>query len=216
MASRRGPEMNSTKTTTPSTSSSNGTGASAPGDGKPSIWSRLVPSRVTRTQSGVSAATPRSPWWRILVGMFIFIVAAQVFEFVLLFIDSRTNRALEQAAFPKGIPLLGGMSWFVFIYLLFILALYVALLRLNILPRGRDLRREQAARTASTPAGSSRAARRRAARGTTAATAASARRTGTARGDQASDDDHESRPHDAVYERVKAAQRQRRRREARR
>lgn len=200
---------------------------------KRGFLSLLSPSRVDRTPGGTATAgaqpaRPKSMWRRLLFGMLIFIVAMQVFEYALAFIGVKFSLHLER---PMGasIPLVGGMSRFTFIFFLFMLVLYVGLLRFNVIPNGKDMRAQRAA--ASQPsapaAGTSRAARRHAARHaatTSTATASVARRTANAAKAkvQSARTKVKSAPvttagiSDDMYERVKAAQRSRRRREGKR
>lgn len=182
----------------------------------------LNPPKVDRSQTarGANGAArpgqPKGVWRRIFIGMFVFIIGAQVFEYLLLFLDQRFFKlSLEtHMVAAKSVPLLGSVNQFTFIYLLFILLLYIGLMRFNVLPSGKDLRaqRTQATTSATTSTASSsasRAARKRAAR--QAGTPAAHTTTTTGRIKSGQDGDH-----DDVYERVKAAQRLRRRREARR
>ena len=183
----------------------------------------FMPSRVNRPQAanaanganGAARPAQKGVWRRILIGMFVFIVAAQVFEYLLLFVDQKFfNLSLEKHAIASAsVPLLGGMNQFTFIYLLFILLLYIGLLRFNVLPSGKDLRNQRAqATTATTSTASStasRSARKRAARQSSATATHSTTTTSRVKSGQAGG-------HDDAYDRVKAAQRQRRRRDARR
>lgn len=222
MAQKTQRERTTTNTNTNTTSPTKK--ASAPGTAK---WrgylSLLVPPRVDRTQGGTAAngaqpARPKGIWRRLLFGMLIFIVAMQVFEYALFFVGAKFNLHLEQ---PMGasIPLVGGMSRFTFLFLLFMLVLYIGLLRFNVIPNGKEMRAQRAAAAQPpAPASTARASRRRAARHattTTTATVSAAKRTATAtkvKSMQAT----ATGISDDVYERVKAAQRLRRRREAKR
>ena len=196
---------------------------------KPSFFSRFIPSRVDRTTTTATTADakPKSPWRKLLFGLLIFIVAMQVFEYLLYFVGAKFNLNLG-ATLGKGVPIIGGMTWFTFVYLLFMLALYIGLLRFGIIPNGRALRTQRATAAAQpAPAATSRAARKRAARHaatTTATTVSTARRT-AASARVKSGQTGQTAPasatsttgiSDDVYERVKAAQRTRRRRDARR
>lgn len=178
-----------------------------------------------------TGAKPKSPWRRLLFGMLIFIVAMQVFEYVLFFIGAKFDLNLN-ASVGKSIPLIGGMSWFTFIYLLFMLVLYIGLLRFGVIPNGKTMRQQRAAAAQpAPPAAATRSARKRAARHavtTTATTVSTARRTATtarvksgqgvttASAKAATSATNAASMSDDVYERVKAAQRTRRRREAKR
>lgn len=178
----------------------------------------LNPSRVNRPQAANGAAQPaqnKGVWRKIFIGMFAFIIGAQVFEYLLLFLDQKVFKlSLEtHMVAAKTVPLLGSMNLFTFIYLLFILLLYIGLLRFNVLPSGKDLRtqRARAATTTTSTATSStsRAARKRAARQASSTAGHGATTTSRVKSGQGGD-------HDDVYDRVKAAQRLRRRRETRR
>ncbi len=179
----------------------------------------LNPSRVNRPQAANGTTRPAQPkgmWRRILVGMFVFIIGAQVFEYLLLFLDQRFFKLTLETHMvaAKSVPLLGSMNLFTFIYLLFILLLYIGLLRFNVLPSGKDLRNQRAqattATTTTSTSSASRAARKRAARQATS-TGNSHAATTTARVKSG-----QTGQHDDAYDRVKAAQRLRRRRETRR
>jgi hypothetical protein len=161
--------------------------------------------------------------------MLVFIVAAQVGEYVLFFLAGRFpqwNLIRGTVVADKNFPILGGMSRFTFLYLIFIVALYIALYRFNVFPKdpfGAKARAQQQrdaaapARTSSGTGAGTRAERRHASRHaatTTTAKAPSARQVAAqARAATPAKDPGAS---DSEYERVKAAQRQRRRRETKR
>lgn len=224
MAQKTGQERTTTNTSNSSSTTTNNavapTGGTAMGKLLAGVNTFLNPSRVNRTQTGASgngAARPtqgKGVWRRIFIGMFVFIIGAQVFEYLLLFVDQHFFKlSLEtHAVAAKSVPLLGGMNQFTFIYLLFILLLYIGLLRFNVLPSGKDLRNQRAqaaTTTTSTTTSASRSARKRAARQTSSTSAHAATTTARVKSGQVGD-------HDDAYERVKAAQRLRRRRETRR
>lgn len=229
MAQKTGQERTNTNTSSTNTSSDTTSKAVSPGgNSMTTMTNRLIsgvsgflkPSRVNTSPGGNGAAGAARPaqkgvWRRILIGMFVFIVAAQVFEYLLLFLDQKVfNLSLEKHAIaPASVPLLGGMNQFTFIYLLFILLLYIGLLRFNVLPSGKDLRNQRAqanaTTTSTTSSAASRSARKRAARQNSTASAHTTTTTSRVKSGQAGD-------HDDAYERVKAAQRLRRRRETRR
>lgn len=224
MARKTQRERTTTKTNTTTNTSTTSPSEKAPGPGaalKRGFLALLSPSRVDRTQGGAGAQTarPKGMWRRLFFGMLIFIVAMQVFQYALLFIGAKFNLHLEQAM-GKSIPLVGGMSRYTFLFLLFMIVLYIGLLRFNVIPNGKEMRAQRAAAQPQSPAGTSRAARRRAARHattTTTATVSAARRTATvAKTKVKSAQATAAGISDDVYERVKAAQRLRRRREAKR
>ncbi|HLZ22651.1 MAG TPA: hypothetical protein VKQ30_11070 [Ktedonobacterales bacterium] len=214
------------RTTTSTTSSAQNTNEPA-ATPKPSFISRipsfLMASPPTAAATTAAGAKPKSPWRRLLFGMLIFIVAMQVFEYVLFFIGAKLKLNLS-APLGKSVPIIGSLSWFTFIYLLFMLALYIGLLRFNVIPNGKTMRAQRtAAQQQATPAPTTHAARKRAARHavtTTATTVSTARRTATTArvkgGQVASTTTNATGIGDDVYERVKAAQRTRRRRDAKR
>jgi hypothetical protein len=211
--------MGAAKRSRKAVSSSGGTTASKLRAG---VGSFLNPSRVNRPQGANGAARPaqnKGVWRRIFIGMFVFIIGAQVFEYVLLFVDQRFfNLTLEKnMVAASSVPLLGSMNIFTFVYLLFILLLYIGLLRFNVLPSSKDLRNQRARATTTTAAspGASRAARKRAARQASSSASVHTATT-TARVKSGQVGQHQVGQHDDVYERVKAAQRLRRRRETKR
>lgn len=229
MARKTQRERTTTKTNTTTNTSTTSPSEKASGPGaalKRGFLALLSPSRVDRTQGGATAgagaqtARPKGMWRRLFFGMLIFIVAMQVFQYALLFIGAKFNLHLEQAM-GKSIPLVGGMSRYTFLFLLFMIVLYIGLLRFNVIPNGKEMRAQRtAAAQPQSPAGTSRAARRRAARHattTTTATVSAARRTATvAKTKVKSAQATAAGISDDEYERVKAAQRLRRRREAKR
>ncbi|MGH2516115.1 MAG: hypothetical protein ACRDHP_10720 [Ktedonobacterales bacterium] len=200
-------------------------------DSKLGFLARFVPARVIRatatstTGQGAQAAKPKGVWRRLIFGMLIFIIAMQVFEYVLIFIGAKFNLNLS-ATMGKNIPIIGSLSWFTFIYLLFMLVLYLGLLRFNVIPSGKTMRTQRAAATpqpaasAATHADRKRAARHAAT--TTTTTVSTARRTETVarvksgQGQVAASSASATGIGDDTYDRVKAAQRTRRRREAKR
>ncbi len=196
---------------------------------KMGFLSRLLPSRVDRPAEGSANGKPsaRSGFGRLLFGMLIFIVGANLLE-TILFVANNTWKLnlLAPLVSDKNTPILGGMTRFTLIYVIVIVALYAALYRFNIFPKDPFGVKAQAAERARRNAGNqqngatsahasrSRAARRHAA-STTARGAQSTRR---AAANARTDGGETPAPgeHDSEYERVKAIQRMRRRREARR
>jgi hypothetical protein len=159
--------------------------------------------------------------------MLIFIVAAQVGEYIIFFLNGRFpgwHLATATVIADHKFPLLGGMTRFTFIYLIFIVLLYAGLYRFNIFPRdpfGAKARMQQqrdASQQVTTPgAGSTRAARRHAARHATTSgsvKAPSARQ--VAAQAKAASPVRQAGGSDTEYERVKEAQRLRRRRDMKR
>lgn len=176
---------------------------------------------------GQSAATgaagtqkPRSKIWQFVFGMIIFVVGSQLAAYVLFFLNTQFNLGLNDTVLiPTGVPLVGGMTPFLLLYLLFVILLWVLLYRFNIIPKdpfgakAAAAARAQERTTVSTSAHRTRSERRRTATGATTAkssakTPVESRRLATvSHGDDASDE---------AYERVKAAQRARRRRSTKR
>jgi hypothetical protein len=161
--------------------------------------------------------------------MLIFIVAAQVGEYIIFFLNDRFpgwHLATATVVADHSFPLLGGMTRFTFIYLIFIVLLYAGLYRFNIFPKdpfGAKARMQQqrdASQQATTPgAGSTRAARRHAARhattsGSGSGKAPSARQ--VAAQAKAASPVRQAGGSDTEYERMKVAQRLRRRRDMKR
>jgi len=143
--------------------------------------------------------------------MLVFIVAAQGFEYLLLFANVKLNLNLQRPIASPNTPLLGGLSAFMLIYLVAIFAIYLLLLRFNILPSGRTLRaNERERQTTETRAPGAARMNRHANRQNA---------TGTAKPKSQApvvESFAERTADDINYERVRAAQRQRKRREARR
>jgi hypothetical protein len=209
-----------------STKNSPGTrnGATAP-ENRASRWnlSRFLAPRTdaasARGTSGAQGTTrPKLGLGKLLVGMLIFIVAAQVFEFALLWANGAFALHLEKPLASPNTPILGGLSAFMLLYLIIIFGIYMLLLRFNILPSGRSMREAERARqaqNASARAATSTRQNRHASRhngnGASTSSGKSSRQEqnvveGTA----------EPTADDVNYERVRAAQRHRKRRESRR
>jgi hypothetical protein len=161
---------------------------------------------------------PRSRTWQFIFGMIIFVVGSQLAAYVLFFLNAQFNLGLNSIQLiPASVPLIGGMTPFLLLYLALVIGLWVLLYRFNIIPKdpfGAKAAAEARARErASVSAGShrTRAERRRAATSTAKPSAKpqpEPRRVATvSHGDDASDE---------AYERMKAAQRARRRRASKR
>jgi hypothetical protein len=195
--------------------------------------SRLLgPRPAAGQQAGANngQTAKRSGWGRLLFGMVIFIVAAQVGEYALVLLSTRFPqwRLVQDTVVPKNaFPLLDSMSRFNFIYLLFIVLVYVGLFRFNVIPRdpfGAKARAAERTAAANRPAttgssGGTRAERRYSARNaatTTSSKPASARQVAAQARATASAAAAAPNGSDSEYERVKAAQRQRRRRATKR
>ncbi len=165
------------------------------------------------TTGAGGAQKPRSKIWQFLFGMIIFVVGSQLAAYVLFFLNAQFNLGLNSIVLiPASVPLIGGMTPFLLLYLALVIMLWVLLYRFNIIPKdpfGAKAAAEARARERATVSAGShrtRSERRRAA--TATKTKAEPRRVATiSHGDEASDE---------AYERMKAAQRARRRRAAKR
>jgi len=188
---------------------------------------------------------PRSPWSRLIVGMIVLLVGFEVISVLISFIFSHlprtTQDALSSPLASKNTFVLGGLTGVELIFFLIIGAFYIALFRFNIIPRDpfNQRARATARAAASRPPTNSvnltpqtRASRRQAALAATTAAANSkngkngktnakspapvAKAKAGQSTASASPAASQSGTHDAEYERVKALQRQQRRREAKR
>ncbi len=211
----------------------------------PSRVSRPATQDGTRTggQNGAQPAQERPKMFgglgKLLFGYLIFLVVAQyAIPLALSFADSTLHLNLgAHVTADHNAPFLGGLTWYFALYILLTLGVLLVLLRFNIIPRDplgsrarldaqRQARLNAAAST--TPGGSgrsrTRAARRKA---SSSAVAAAATPPAGRKGAKAEPAAMTSAPrvvpkardggtHDDAYERVKAAQRQARRRAARR
>lgn len=206
---------------------------------RPGFLSRLVPSRVDRPTDGAGgkpASKPRTGTSKLLFGMLILLVVSQGLEYGLAFAEQRFHLGLfTPVTTDHSVFLIGGLRWFEVIYFGLIILLYIALLRFNIIPRDPfNNRARLAANRAGSdsnlqrPAGSAmartRAARR--ASGTAPVTPPTARppvrRFGVKPRAEAPPVPTATKPvrasgqHDSIYEQVKMAQRQQRRRASKR
>jgi hypothetical protein len=169
---------------------------------------------------------PRLNTGRFFMGLLIFLIAAQLLGYLLAFLNGWLFHCGSAAqvcgmattiAPPRAnVPILSGLQWFLLLYMLMTLGIWYVLYRFNVIPRdpwgvkARNTARAHAASartrvSTAAVAGRNRAARRAA--GTLDSTPV--RATTTSRR-------LEGGAHDAAYERVKAAQRARRRRDAKR
>lgn len=173
---------------------------------------------ASKDQAGAGGATgsakkPRSSSFKFLLGMMVFIFSAEFLVYLLSFVDNVVFHGALTHAVLGTVPLLGPVSVFFLLYILLTLGLWLALYRLNIIPRDPfGVKAQQAAaRARSTRSGSTTATigRNRAARQASGTTASAAK-------DSSSSRRVASGPNDAAYQRVKAAQRTRKRRSAKR
>lgn len=186
---------------------------------------------------------PSSGIFKFMFGLIVFVVGSQLLAFVLFFLDGLVGRRLSTLEiFPPSVPLIGGMTLYLLVYFLLVVGLWYVLYKTNIIPRdpfGVKTRAAEQARaaggargTAATPGSGkprTRAERRRLASETAAAEAAksSAKNATRAPAKPVAAKAAPARAngkaaqapapgHDAEYERVRAADRQRRRRAAKR
>ena len=174
-------------------------------------------------------AQPRPPMGRMLIGLLAYLVGSIVLQYVLIWLSVTFKLHLErtQALFPRNTPVVGAMSTYSLLYLLFLIALIWGLYRFNVLPR--NLFGTRAAQRNATPAappsdGNRRsAAARRARRASQASATTSATNTTRASARPATTSTRRAPVQpppatkatngsdDEAYERVKALQRSRRR-----
>jgi hypothetical protein len=84
-----------------------------------------------------SSSPPRGSVRRYLLGLLVYLIGSIVLQFALLFASQYFKLHLEhtQTLFPSGTPVVGQMSWFSLIYLLFLIAMIWLLYRTGLLPR---------------------------------------------------------------------------------
>lgn len=169
-----------------------------------------------QTAGGTSGAAgtkrPRSSSWKFLIGMMIFVFSAEFLVYLLSFVDRAVFHGALESTTIGTVPLLGKLSPFFLLYIVLTLGLWLALYRFNIIPRdpfGVKAQQATARGRNGTTSSASNAGRNRTARRGTSTTSAAAK-------DTSSSQRAVSGPNDAVYQRVKAAQRARKRRDAKR
>lgn len=189
------------------------------------LKSLFMPSRVDRSATGDGQTTKKkSGFSKLLFAMLIFIIGAQVAEIGLAFVNQKFSLHLDTTRMASpSTPFLGSLTWFSFLYVVLILALYVALYRFKIFPRdpfgakaaaeARATKQQQTTSYSNVPR--TRAARRHATTTAAAKDTPSARRVAAAARTKTVPTPADGE-HDDTYERVKAAQRTRRRRESKR
>jgi hypothetical protein len=184
--------------------------------------------------TGAAAGPQRPSTGKVMLGMLAFVAGAELLLFLVQLLDARLfGGYLEfHTIAPHSTPILGGMTWFLLILMVLTLGLWIALNRLGIIqpltPRpqpgttaGRTT--TKAGTTSAAVAGRNRAARRLAeanvatsAKGQTKGVPATAKG-GTGKTTAVSAGGSSGRlsgTNDASYQRVKAAQRTRKRRAA--
>lgn len=192
------------------------------GSGSPSKfsfdWRKLLPSRVDRGTGANDKPKMSSGILRMLLGFLVFLVVARLIEIGLLWADASYHLGLEKyVTSQKNAFLIGGMTWFALLYFVAIIAVYVTLLRLNIVPRDpfgvKARAQQQNSRRGQTGAATSTRSQNRSNGKHASATLQDSK---TVRKVERETRVVESRPNDAEYDQVKSMQRSRRRHGARR
>jgi hypothetical protein len=207
-----------------------------------SFFSRFIAPRTGGTAGSRDASTSRgsqtprqqSRLGKLMFGWLILLVVVELGSTGLNYLNIRFNLGLLVPWFHTNAFLIGGINWFYTINLVLIVGAYYLLVRFDLIPRDLFSARSQAA-TAQTQASQpgraspdgmgksrrTRAARRHVATPPAARSSPTTRRTTTtsttkARATTAPPPPPAPTGHDEEYYRVKAAQRQMRRREAKR
>lgn len=208
------------QTTQPSAGAETGASAAIKPTGAVALWrSRMTgavgavgkilnPPAVAANGAKAGAATrPKSGTSRFFFGMLVFLLGSQLLATGLSLLDGAVFHGSLQGTTvaAHSVPLLGGLSWFLLLYMAITIGFWALLYRFKIIPRDPfGMKAQATARAAqarpTVSAGRTRAARRGLA--TTDKVVATPRRVVSGEADSA-------------YERVKAAQRARRRREGR-
>ena len=232
-------------------------------DRSPAATPTRIGAKPAASQPATAARPGRSGLSRMLFGMLVLMIGFYVISFLLALLVGHLSlsaqSALTRPLASGKVFLLGGLNWYTILTLALLVALYVVLLRYNVIPRDPFGARQRAQDRVAAPrtgtgathgaaatvnlAPQARASRRQAA--TTAATTATAAAENGKRGKttakvptpspakakagqsgaktaqsavRATPEPPAARSgaHDAEYERVKALQRQQRRREAKR
>lgn len=192
--------------------------------------------------AAVGSRPPRGGMMRFFIGMMVFVIGAQFLAYVLYFFDSKLKFALTRTRLaPPKTPIFGGLTLFLVAYILLIVGFYMALTRFGIIPRdpfgakaqarARTQQRTTAATVSARPGTTrTRADRRQSPAVATGAKSGSGARSGKGASGAAQAKGISSarqgtprvRPSavsgssDEAYERVRAAERARRRRVAKR
>ena len=196
----------------------------------PATSAKGAPAKNQQNGATPAPAQPRSPMGRLLIGMLVYLVGGTiVLPFALSWLNVTFNLHLDrtQALFPRTTPLVGGMTTYNLLNLLFLVALIWGLYHFNVLPRnllGTRAAPRNAAPVDPPSDGNRRsAAARRARRASQASATASAPNTTKASARPATTPTRRAPAQppaatkstngndDEVYERVKALQRSRRR-----
>lgn len=189
-----------------------------------------------RGQTTGAATGPQRPsTGKVMLGMLAFVAGAELLLFLVQFLDVRFFKGYLELHYiaSRNTPILGGMTWFLLILMVLTLGLWIALNRLGIIQplTQRPSAQTSAARgktttgTTAATAGRNRAARRLAEANAAASTKGTTKgTTGTAKGGTgksaavaaAGNSGRLAGANDATYQRVKAAQRSRKRRAGKR
>ncbi len=204
------------------TKSSEAGDAKTTGTPRPGLAQRLLrplaslPSaaRNAGTASGQQGTAKRNSMggtFKFFLGMIIFLVAAQFFGTILSGLNQNNHWGLERPLAPKGTFLLAGLSPLLIVYFGIAVAIWALLYYFKIIPKdpfgtkaAAQARADRAAAATSTQAGGRSRAQRRQSTTTTVKGGSTTARVVV------------NREHDDAYERVRAAQRAKRRRGAKR
>jgi hypothetical protein len=205
-----------------------------------SFFSRFIAPRAGGTTGSRNASSSRSSQpprqqsrlGKLMFGWLILLVVVELGSTGLNYLNIRFNLGLLVPWFHTNAFLIGGINWFYIINLVLIVAAYYFLVRFDLIPRDLFSTRPQTATTQTqtgqpgkaSPDGMGKSRRTRASRRhatgnpPSVTSSTSTRRTATTKARAATPSPPPPAPtsHDEEYYRVKAAQRQLRRREAKR
>lgn len=201
------------------------TGPAAPGE-KPSILGRLgtiggsIGGALTSSRAR-SAERPKSGAGRFFLGMLILMIGSQVLFYVEAVVFVALHLSQQAHIWPASTPILGGLTPFLLIYLLLIIALWYGLYRFKIIPRDPfGVKSQQTARANASASATSipgtrktRADRRHA---TVVASTTPTKGGAKPAKPMTVVEAAPPREHDATYQQVRAMQKNRRRREVKR
>jgi hypothetical protein len=149
-------------------------------------------------KGGTTDTRPPLNLRKVVLGFLLLLVGVYAIQFVLLFIDIQVFKGALQrtTVLPSSVPLLGGLTLYSLLSIVFLIGLWILLLRLDLLPRAN----RAAAQTSAASANN---------RARTAKKPAPVEKAATVR-------QPVTGPNDDEYEQARLAQRARRRRDARR
>jgi hypothetical protein len=123
------------------------------------FFSPAPPANGSKTSSTTrgSAATPARPTLnlrKVILGFLLLLVGVYAIQFLLLFLDIQLFKGALQrtTVLPSNVPLLGGLTLYSLLAIGLMIALWVVLLRYDLLPRAN--RAQAQASAAATPASS--------------------------------------------------------------